>query len=105
MLTCSPPIFINVAQQGDARALMQSLPVCLCAALTIFDAQYRAVLDLLQFGNEASRQRGRATLSPMSEAYIDDIRRECARVSKPSGYFAQWVDAFSLLRGHHLRVK
>ena len=23
---------------------------------------------------------------------------------KPSGYFAQWVDAFSLLRGHHLRV-
>ena len=79
MLTRSPPIFINVAQQGDARALMQSLPG-VCAALTIFDAQYRAVLDLLQFGNEASRQRGRATLSPMSEAYIDDIRRECARV-------------------------
>jgi len=55
----------NLAQCGDALALLQSLPDS-STPLVFFDPQYRAVLDKLKFGNEGARQRGRAGLPAMS---------------------------------------
>jgi site-specific DNA-methyltransferase (adenine-specific) len=93
----------NIAQRGDALALVWSLSDC-CAALTFFDPQHRAVLDKLRFGNEGERQRGRAGLPVMTEIYIDSVVIEAARVLKPSGYLMYWLDTFRLVEGHHLRI-
>jgi site-specific DNA-methyltransferase (adenine-specific) len=41
----------NVAQSGDALALLGSLSDC-CTPLVFFDPQYRGVLDKLKYGNE-----------------------------------------------------
>jgi hypothetical protein len=71
-------VILNVAQRRDALDLLLALPDE-CAALVFFDPQYRGVLDHLKFGNEGSRQRGRARLPPMSEGYIDECCRELAR--------------------------
>jgi site-specific DNA-methyltransferase (adenine-specific) len=94
---------LNVAQRGDALVLLQSLPDA-CTPLVFFDPQHRAVLDKLKFGNEGERQRGRAALPAMSEAYIDAVCLEIARALKPSGYLMRWLDTFGLCEGHHLRV-
>jgi len=40
----------------------------------------------------------------MSDPYIDTCCVEIARVLKPSGYLALWVDAFRLVEGYHLRI-
>ena len=104
-LGCRPSeVFIpNVAQRGDALALLRSLPSA-CTPLVFFDPQHRGVLERLQFGNEGARQRGRARLPAMPEDYIDEACREIARVLKPSGYLMRWVDTFCLCEGHHLRI-
>jgi len=75
----------DVAQRGDALTLLRSLPDG-CTSLVFCDFQYRGVLDRLQYGNEGSRQRGRAELLAMTSNYIDACCRETARVLKPSGY-------------------
>jgi site-specific DNA-methyltransferase (adenine-specific) len=93
----------NIAQAGDALMLLQSLPDG-CTPLVWFDPQHRAVLDRLKFGNEGERQRGRAQLPAMTEAYIDAVCTEIARVLTPSGYLMHWVDTFRLVEGHHLRI-
>jgi site-specific DNA-methyltransferase (adenine-specific) len=93
----------NVAQRGDALALLQSLPNS-CTPLVLFDPQYRGVLDKLKFGNEGARQKGRAQLPAMSEDYIDAVCREAARVLKPSSYCMLWADTYNLCQAHHLRV-
>jgi hypothetical protein len=49
---------VNVAQRGDALALLRSLPNS-CTPLVFFDPQHRGVLDKLKFGNEGARQKGR----------------------------------------------
>jgi site-specific DNA-methyltransferase (adenine-specific) len=94
----------DVVQRGDALELLRALPDA-CAPLVLFDPQYRSVLDKLAFGNEGARQHGRATLPAMSEALIDAVCRESARVLKPGGYLLQWADTFNLCQAHHLRVK
>jgi site-specific DNA-methyltransferase (adenine-specific) len=91
------------ARRGDALALLRSLPDG-CTKLVFFDPQHRAVLDKLKFGNESSRQRGRAELPAMSDDYIDSACLEIARVLRPSGYLGRWVDTFCLCEGHHLRI-
>jgi len=83
--------------------LLRSLPDG-CSPLVFFDPQHRAVLDKLKFGNEGERQRGRARLPAMNEDYIDQICIEVARVLKPGGYLARWLDTFALVEGHHLRI-
>src|SRR5215470_13587807 len=80
-----PAFAFNVAQRGDALELLYSLNFE-CSPLAFFDPQYRAVLNKLAYGNEGSRQRGRAGLPAMSEAYIDNCLREIANVLTPSGY-------------------
>jgi site-specific DNA-methyltransferase (adenine-specific) len=93
----------NVMQRGDALTLLRSLPDG-CAPLVFFDPQYRGVLDHLRYGNEGSRQRGRAELSAMTSDYIDVCCRAAARVLRPSGYLLRWVDTFHLCQADHLRI-
>jgi site-specific DNA-methyltransferase (adenine-specific) len=93
----------NVAQRGDALALLQSLPNS-CTPLLFFDPQHRGVLDKLKFGNEGARQKGRAQLPAMTTDYIDAVCREAARVLKSSGSCMLWADTFNLCQAHHLRV-
>jgi site-specific DNA-methyltransferase (adenine-specific) len=94
---------MNVAQRGDALDLLRSLPAE-WSPLAFFDPQHRSVLDRLKFGNEGSRQRGRAKLPPMSETYIDECCREIARVLTPGGYLMRWMDTFGVCEAHHLRL-
>jgi site-specific DNA-methyltransferase (adenine-specific) len=101
MLQRNPEFRWNVAQCGDALALLQSLPDG-CASLVFFDPQHRAVLDYLKFGNEGARQRDRASLAAMDADYINDVCFESDRVLKPGGYLMRWVDTFCLCEGHHL---
>jgi site-specific DNA-methyltransferase (adenine-specific) len=96
-------VTLNVALQGDALALLQSL-ASNCTPLVFFDPQHRAVLDKLRFGNEGERQRGRAALPAMSEEYIDIACAEIARVLAPSGYLMRWIDTFGLCEGRQLSM-
>jgi site-specific DNA-methyltransferase (adenine-specific) len=93
----------NVAQHGDALALLQSLPEQ-CTPLAFFDPQHRDNLDKLKFGNEGSRQRERCMLPQMTSEYIDECCREAARVLKPSGYLMKWSNAFQVGTAAHLRL-
>lgn len=93
----------DVPQRGDALELLQSLQDA-CAAVVIFDPQHRSVLDHLKFGNEGSRQTGRAALPAMENSYIEANLREAARVLAPSSYLFLWEDTFRVCRAHHLRV-
>jgi site-specific DNA-methyltransferase (adenine-specific) len=93
----------NVVQRGDALALLRSLPDG-CAPLVFFDAQYRGVMDKLQYGNEGARQKGRFALPAMTGDYIDQCCREAARVLAPSAYLLRWSDTFHLCEGDHLRI-
>jgi site-specific DNA-methyltransferase (adenine-specific) len=93
----------NVAQHGDALALLQALPDR-CTPLVFFDPQYRGVMDKLKYGNEGTRQRRRFNLPAMTGEYIDACCREAARVLAPSGYLLRWTDTFHLCEGDHLRI-
>jgi site-specific DNA-methyltransferase (adenine-specific) len=93
----------NVSQRGDAVALLRSLPNR-CTPLVFFDPQYRGVLDMLRYGNEGARQRGRFNLPAISNNYIDACCREAARVLVRSGYLLRWTDTFHLCEGDHLRI-
>jgi site-specific DNA-methyltransferase (adenine-specific) len=93
----------NIAQGGDALALLRSLPDRR-TPLVFFDPQYRGVLDRLAYGNEGARQVGRFALPAMTADYIDFVCREAARVLKPSGYLLRWTDTFHLCEGDHRRV-
>jgi site-specific DNA-methyltransferase (adenine-specific) len=93
----------DVAQRGNALALLQSLPDS-CTPVVFFDPQHRDVLDKLKVGNEGTRQKGRADLPAMTSAYVDAGCREAARVLRPSGYLLQWVDTFRLCEAYHLRI-
>jgi site-specific DNA-methyltransferase (adenine-specific) len=93
----------NIAQSGDALALLRSLPDC-CTRLGFFDPQHRENLDKLAYGNEGERQRERCKLPQMSSEYIDICCREMARVLMPSGYLMRWQNAFQLGTGVHLRL-
>jgi site-specific DNA-methyltransferase (adenine-specific) len=84
-------VILNVAQRRDALDLLRSLSAQ-CASLAFFDPQHRGVLDRLKFGNEGSRQCGRARLPSMSEDYIDECCRKIARTLAPGGYLMRWMD-------------
>jgi site-specific DNA-methyltransferase (adenine-specific) len=77
----------NVAQAGDALALLRSLPDG-CMPLVFFDPQYRAVLDKLKYGNEGARQKGRAALPAMTDDYIDEV---CCEVGRVLGLLLAWI--------------
>jgi site-specific DNA-methyltransferase (adenine-specific) len=94
----------NVAQNGDALALLLSLPDS-CTRLIFFDPQFCQALDKLAYGNEGQRrQRERHLLPAMSTDFIDACCREIGRVLTPSGYLMRWLDTFQLVQAHHLRI-
>jgi site-specific DNA-methyltransferase (adenine-specific) len=93
----------NVAQQGDALELLQSLPSDY-TPLVFFDPQHRDTLDRLAYGNEGARQKGRAQLPAMTSDYIDACCREAARILRSSGYLQLWADTFRLCEADHLRI-
>lgn len=64
-----------------------------------FDPQYRGVMDKLEYGNEGSRQKGRAALTQMSDEIIRKFILEIDRVLMPSGHLLLWVDKFHLVEG------
>lgn len=68
-------------------------------SLVIFDPQYRGVLDHLKFGNEGSRQKGRAQLPQMPHDMIRSFMEEIARTLKERGHLFLWVDKFHLMTG------
>jgi len=102
-LNAREPFARNIAQQGDALTLLQSLPDG-CAAVAFWDPQFREVLDKLAYGNEGARHGARCNLPQMSADYIDACLREIGRVLRPSGYCFRWIDDFGLCEGHHLRI-
>lgn len=92
----------NVRNKVDALKLVSQL-VSYSAALPItlafFDPQYRSVLDKMKYGNEGARQKGRAELQQMSEAYITSVIEAIADKLAPSGHLMLWLDKFLLVNG------
>jgi site-specific DNA-methyltransferase (adenine-specific) len=103
MLERTSTFQMNTAQAGDCLELLHGLPDA-CSPLVFFDPQHRSVLDKLAFGNEKTRQRGRAGLPAMTDDFIDAICLEIARTLKPSAYCMRWLDTYGLCEAHHLRV-
>jgi site-specific DNA-methyltransferase (adenine-specific) len=98
-----PVVRYNARQQMSGYTMLRSLKDE-CAALAIFDPQYRAVLDKLKFGNEgSSKQKARAALPQMSDYDISLFVEQIQRVLKPSGHLLMWFDKFAIGSGHHLR--
>jgi site-specific DNA-methyltransferase (adenine-specific) len=93
----------NMAQSGDALALLQSLPDG-CTPLVVFDPQHRENLDKLKYGNEGARQRERCLLPAMSTEYTNSCCREIARILTPGGYLMLWANAFQVCEANHLRL-
>jgi len=94
----------NIAQIGDALALLQSLPDA-SAALGFFDPQFRELLSRQAYGNEGvSRQTARARLPAMTPEYITAVIVEFARVLKPAAYLMRWTDKYVLCEGRHLGI-
>jgi hypothetical protein len=86
---------LNQPNVSDGLTLLRSLasdsfPLC------IFDPQYRGVLDKQKYGNEGSRQKGRAALSQMNESEIRTFISEIDRALMPSGHLLLWIDKFQL---------
>jgi site-specific DNA-methyltransferase (adenine-specific) len=92
----------NARQKMNGWTLLRALSDD-CARLVVLDPQYRAVLDHLDFGNEGARQKARAALPQMTDGEIALFVEQIERVLKPSGYFALWIDKYSIGSGHHLR--
>ncbi len=92
----------NARQRMDAVQLLEALPDRI-AKLVVLDPQYRTGLDLLKFGNEGSRQKARYGLPQMTDDTIAFLVEEAARVLKPSGHLALWLDKFSIGTGQHLK--
>ena len=65
----------------------------------IYDPQWRAVLDKLDYGNEGARQKGRVALAQQSDNDITAIGIELARVIRPSGHVLMWADKTNVCSG------
>ena len=91
---------LNYRNNADGLDLLNSLgdsSVDLC----FFDAQYRGVMDAMDYGNEGARQKKRAVLQQMSEPLIIDFLGEISRVLKKSSYLFLWIDKFILCESSH----
>ena len=90
--------FLNKKNCMDGLELLRMIPNEKVSA-TFFDPQYRGVLDEMNYGNEGSRQIGRASLKQMSTETILDFLIGITRVTKPSGHVFMWMDSYHLLTG------
>lgn len=96
------PVARNVRQKMSGYAMLKLIDDG-SAALVMFDPQYRAVLDHLEYGNEGARQKARANLPQMSDRMIRLFVEEIERVLRPSGHLAMWFDKFAIGEGLHVR--
>lgn len=95
------PFRCNQHNISDGLILMQDILDCSVKA-TIFDPQYRGVLDKLHYGNEGvSRSKQRSSLPQMNDDTISAFTLEINRVLKPSGHLFLWIDKFHLCMGVH----
>ena len=68
--------------------------------LIFLDPEYGTALDKLQYSNKGvDRQRARFLLPQQSDDEIISFIREAARILKPSGYLALWIDKVMLASG------
>jgi site-specific DNA-methyltransferase (adenine-specific) len=77
------------------RLYLNSVSAC------FFDPQYRGVMDAMDYGNEGSRQKGRAKLPQMGIENITLFLNKIHGVLVPSGYLFMWVDKFHLCEATH----
>lgn len=82
----------------DGREFLSMIPEGE-AACCFFDPQYRGVMDRMNYGNEGSRQKGRAELSQMPDDMIVEFVRGIDRAVRPSGHLFLWIDKFHLCEG------
>lgn len=90
--------YYNKKWTSDGLELMKLLPdnsIDLC----FFDPQYRGVMDKLSYGNEGSRQKGRASLPQMPSELIIKFIHEIDRVVKPTSHLMLWIDKYHLVEG------
>lgn len=83
---------------GNGLDFLADIPDGAVAA-TFFDPQYRGVMDAMKYGNEGSRQKGRAVLEQMPEDVIMQFLSGIDRVLQPKGHLFLWVDKFHLCEG------
>ena len=68
--------------------------------MSIFDPQYRGVLDKMRYGNEGvSRGQRLSGLLQMSEETITEFIAGISTALIPSGHLLLWVDKFHLCKG------
>jgi site-specific DNA-methyltransferase (adenine-specific) len=87
----------------DGIDLLDSIPSDSIAAC-IFDPQYRQVMDKMKYGNEGSRQKGRAALTQMPQELIEHFIIQIADKLKPGGYLFFWCDKHIIAEGIHLQM-
>jgi site-specific DNA-methyltransferase (adenine-specific) len=90
------PFPLNKRNRGDGRKLLAGI-LDKAVACTIFDPQYRGVMDKLGYGNEGARQKKRALLPQMPEAVITEMGEQIARITRPMGHVFMWVDKFMVV--------
>jgi site-specific DNA-methyltransferase (adenine-specific) len=73
-------------------------------AACFFDPQYRQVMDKMKYGNEGSRQKGRANLQQMPQELIEYFILLIADTLKPGGYLFFWCDKHIIAEGIHLQM-
>lgn len=94
-----PPSFRPDARnQADGIDFLKSLPSA-SLPLSVFDPQYRGVLDRQKYGNEGERQKDRARLQQMDDAQIGAFIAEIDRVLIASGHLLLWLDKYHLCTG------
>jgi site-specific DNA-methyltransferase (adenine-specific) len=97
-----PKLVLNSRQTMNGFAMLRAMEDE-SAALAVFDPQYRAVLNKLEFGNEGHRQQRRADLPQMKDGDIALFVEQIERVLRASGHLAFWIDKYSIGSGHHLK--
>jgi len=92
------PFVLNQPNILDGSTLLTSLPDA-SVPLTIFDPQYRGVLDRQKYGNEGARQKTRALFEQMSEEKIQNFICDISRILSKSGHLLLWIDKYHLCTG------
>ncbi len=93
------PLPLNQRNQCDGLELLAALEPA-SIPLSVFDPQYRGLLDKTHYGNEGvSRGQRRSGLLQMSEETIGEFIAGISAALTPSGHLFLWIDKFHLCKG------
>jgi site-specific DNA-methyltransferase (adenine-specific) len=103
---------LDFPNKCDGLDLLRSTPAEY-SPLIFLDPEYDHLMVKLSYGNKGARQGKRFQLPQQSDEQITEFIRESARILKPSGYLALWIDktmfasglAVALADGSGLEVK